>query len=74
MQEPDEERILHPGWEFYERHLQRPAPAARREIYADSGQAGDHPILTASFVAFFSIAFSTLRRLDFHHHLLLVAE
>ncbi len=29
------ERILHPDWEFYERHLQRPAPTALRELYAD---------------------------------------
>jgi hypothetical protein len=30
-----EERLLHPDWEFYERHLQRPAPAALRELYAN---------------------------------------
>ena len=30
-----EERLLRPDWEFYERHLQRPAPAALRELYAD---------------------------------------
>jgi hypothetical protein len=30
-----EERILSPDWTFYERHLQRPAPAALRELYAD---------------------------------------
>jgi hypothetical protein len=30
-----EERILRPDWEFYERHLQRPAPAALRELYAN---------------------------------------
>jgi hypothetical protein len=30
-----EERLFHPDWEFYERHLQRPAPAALRELYAD---------------------------------------
>src|SRR5687767_12221008 len=30
-----EERILRPDWAFYERHLQRPAPAALRELYAD---------------------------------------
>jgi hypothetical protein len=30
-----EDRILRPDWEFYERHLQRPAPAALRELYAD---------------------------------------
>ncbi|MDR3456462.1 MAG: SMI1/KNR4 family protein [Verrucomicrobiae bacterium] len=29
------ERLLHPDWEFYERHLQRPIPAALRELYAD---------------------------------------
>jgi hypothetical protein len=29
------ERILHPNWVFYERHLQRPAPASLRELYAD---------------------------------------
>jgi len=28
-------RLLHPDWEFYERHLQRPAPAALRELFAD---------------------------------------
>ncbi|MDQ6769917.1 MAG: hypothetical protein M3Z54_08020 [Gemmatimonadota bacterium] len=31
-----EQRILSPDWTFYERHLQRPAPAALRELYADS--------------------------------------
>ena len=30
-----EERLFHPHWEFYERHLQRPAPAALRELFAD---------------------------------------
>lgn len=30
-----EERLFHPDWEFYERHLQRPPPAALRELYAD---------------------------------------
>lgn len=30
-----EERLLQPDWEFYERHLQRPPPAALRELYAD---------------------------------------
>jgi hypothetical protein len=30
-----EERLLHPDWEFYERHLQRPAPKALRELFAD---------------------------------------
>lgn len=30
-----EGRILHPDWVFYERHLQRPAPAALRELYSD---------------------------------------
>jgi hypothetical protein len=29
------ERLLRPDWEFYERHLGRPAPAALRELYAD---------------------------------------
>jgi hypothetical protein len=29
------ERLLRPDWEFYERHLQRSAPAALRELYAD---------------------------------------
>jgi hypothetical protein len=28
-------RLLHPDWTFYERHLQRPAPAALRELYSD---------------------------------------
>jgi hypothetical protein len=37
-----EERLFHPDWEFYERHLQRPAPAALRELYADRA------LLTAS--------------------------
>lgn len=27
-------RLLHPDWPFYERHLQRPAPAALRELYS----------------------------------------
>ncbi len=30
-----EARILHPDWDFYERHLQRPLPPALRELYAD---------------------------------------
>jgi len=30
-----EGRIASPDWAFYERHLQRPAPAALRELYAD---------------------------------------
>jgi hypothetical protein len=30
-----EDRLLHPDWDFYERHLQRPAPAALRELFAD---------------------------------------
>ena len=28
-------RLLHPDWTFYERHLQRPAPTALRELYSD---------------------------------------
>lgn len=32
-----EKRLLRPDWKFYERHLQRPAPAALRELYADPG-------------------------------------
>jgi hypothetical protein len=27
--------LLSPNWAFYERHLQRPAPAALRELYSD---------------------------------------
>src|SRR5258707_1296687 len=30
-----EERLLHPDWDFYKRHLQRPAPPALRELYSD---------------------------------------
>ena len=30
-----EAQILRPDWVFYERHLQRPAPVALRELYAD---------------------------------------
>ena len=30
-----EERILSPDWTFYDRHLQRPAPAALQELFAD---------------------------------------
>src|SRR5437867_3832115 len=30
-----EQRILSPDWTFYERHLQRPAPTALRELFAD---------------------------------------
>jgi hypothetical protein len=30
-----EQRVLHPDWGFYERHLQRPVPAALREIFVD---------------------------------------
>lgn len=31
-----ESRILRPDWEFYERHLGRPAPPALRDLYHDS--------------------------------------
>lgn len=34
-----EERLLHPDWAFYERHLQRSAPPALRALY------GDHNLL-----------------------------
>ncbi len=30
-----EARIASPDWVFYERHLQRPAPASLRELYSD---------------------------------------
>lgn len=30
-----EDRLLQPDWEFYERHLQRSAPAALRQLFAD---------------------------------------
>lgn len=30
-----EARIASPDWAFYERHLQRPAPASLRELYSD---------------------------------------
>ncbi len=30
-----EAQMLRPDWAFYEHHLQRPAPAALRELYAD---------------------------------------
>ena len=30
-----EARIANPDWTFYESHLQRPAPAALRELYSD---------------------------------------
>ena len=29
------ERLLRPNWAFYEKHLQRPIPAALRELFAD---------------------------------------
>jgi hypothetical protein len=32
-----EDRLLHPDWNFYEQHLQRPAPAALRGLFADRG-------------------------------------
>jgi len=31
----DEDQLLNPDWAFYQRHLQRPVPAAVRELYAD---------------------------------------
>jgi hypothetical protein len=47
-------RLLSPDWEFYERHLQRPAPPALRELYSDAAlllaqdceYAGTHSIST----------------------------
>lgn len=30
-----EERLLSPDWDYYERHLQRPAPQALRGLFAD---------------------------------------
>jgi hypothetical protein len=30
-----EKRLFHPDWDFYERHLERPAPIALRELFAD---------------------------------------
>jgi hypothetical protein len=41
-----EQRILHPDWEFYERHLGRPAPPPLRELYRDS------QIVTAQNIAY----------------------
>jgi hypothetical protein len=38
-----EERLLQPDWSFYERHLQRPVPAALRQLYAD------HRLVVSSF-------------------------
>lgn len=42
-----EEQLLHPDWAFYERHLQRPVPAALRALYADRAlivtQSLDYP-------------------------------
>jgi hypothetical protein len=32
-----EQRILSPDWTFYERHLQRPAPPALRELFKEIG-------------------------------------
>ena len=37
-----EERLLRPDWAFYERHLQRPAPPALRELYADQALITTH--------------------------------
>ena len=45
-----EARILHPDWTFYERHLQRSAPAALRELYAD------HVLITTQGVDYFEHA------------------
>jgi len=36
LQKRLEERILKPDWEFYETHLQRPAPQALRELFANT--------------------------------------
>jgi hypothetical protein len=36
-----EKRLLTPDWAFYEAHLQRPAPAALRDLFAD------HPLVTS---------------------------
>jgi hypothetical protein len=36
-----EQRILRPDWDFYERHLQRPAPPALRELYTDHALVTD---------------------------------
>ena len=34
-QRAHEARVASPDWAFYERHLQRPAPASLRELYGD---------------------------------------
>jgi hypothetical protein len=41
-----EQRILHPDWAFYERHLQRPAAQALRDLYAD------HALIVSQDVAY----------------------
>ncbi len=54
-----EQRLLRPDWEFYERHLQRPAPYALRELFAD------HKLLLANGCQYDDIHYiSTFEPLD----------
>lgn len=41
-----ERRLLNPDWNFYEKHLQRPAPPALRDLFAD------HALITACALNF----------------------
>ncbi len=54
-----EERLRRPDWKFYERHLQRRAPAALRELYAE------RDLVTASDLAYSdTCVISTFEPLD----------
>lgn len=54
-----EQRLLHPDWEFYERHLQRPAPSALRELFAN------HRLLLANDCGYYEDYYiSTFEPLD----------
>lgn len=56
-----EERLLAPDWTFYEQHLQRPAPAALRELFSDRA------LVTSCDLKFSKIGgISTFNPLDKH--------
>lgn len=54
-----EERIVRPDWEFYERHLRRPAPSALGELYASRAMVTSQSLYCSD-----SIGISSFEALD----------